>query len=347
LIARDADEDGLLDGEQYNTLDASWYGHISWISSLYLACLRAGAAMAAEMGDEPFVKRCTTIAERGSKRMVERLYNGEYFIQILDPGHAKAINTNDGCHIDQVFGQSWAFQVGLPRVLPEVQTKAALEALWKYNFTPDVGPYRRDFKSIPGGRWYAMPGEGGLLMCTWPKGGAEKAKGQGADPGFVGYFNECMTGFEYQVAAHMIAEGLVEKGLAVTRMIHDRYHAAKRNPYNEVECSDHYARSMASYGVFLAACGFTYHGPKGHLGFAPRLTPADFRAAFTAAEGWATFSQKLGPNGQNATIALKWGKLKLRTLALVVTDEKTRRQCSRPAINSKSPLDKRKGAATQ
>ena len=335
LIARDTDEDGLLDGEQYNTLDASWYGHISWISSLYLACLRAGAAMAAEMGDEPFVKRCTTIAERGSKRMVERLYNGEYFIQILDPGHAKAINTNDGCHIDQVFGQSWAFQVGLPRVLPEVQTKAALEALWKYNFTPDVGPYRRDFKSIPGGRWYAMPGEGGLLMCTWPKGGAEKAKGQGADPGFVGYFNECMTGFEYQVAAHMIAEGLVEKGLAVTRMIHDRYHAAKRNPYNEVECSDHYARSMASYGVFLAACGFTYHGPKGHLGFAPRLTPADFRAAFTAAEGWATFSQKLGPNGQNATIALKWGKLKLRTLALVVTDEKTARSV-KVAINGKS-----------
>jgi uncharacterized protein (DUF608 family) len=325
LIVRDPDEDGLLDGEQYNTLDASWYGHIPWTSSLYLACLRAGAAMAVEMSDEAFVKRCTTIAERGGRRIVERLFGGEHFIQVLDPGHARAINTNDGCHIDQVFGQSWAFQVGLPRALPEVQTKAALEALWKYNFTPDVGPYRRDFKTIPGGRWYAMPGEGGLLMCTWPKGGAEKAKGQGADPGFVGYFNECMTGFEYQAAAHMIAEGLVEKGLAVTRMIHDRYHARKRNPYNEVECSDHYARSMASYGVFLAACGFTYHGPKGDVGFAPRLTPADFRAAFTAAEGWGTFSQQHRQNGQNATIALEWGKLKLLTLGLTVPQHPTRR----------------------
>ena len=49
---------------------------------------------------------------------------------------------------------------------------------------------------------------------------------------------------------------------------------------------------MASYGVFLALCGFEYHGPKGHLGFAPRLAPDDFRAAFTAAEGWGTISQK-------------------------------------------------------
>jgi len=59
-----------------------------------------------------------------------------------------------------------------------------------------------------------------------------------------------MTGFEYQVAAHMIWEGLVLEGLAITRTIHDRYHAAKRNPYNEVECSDHYSRAMMSYGVF-------------------------------------------------------------------------------------------------
>ena len=78
----------------------------------------------------------------------------------------------------------------------------------------------------------------------------------------MGYFNECMSGFEHQVASHMMAEGMTDEALIITRSIHDRYHAAKRNPYNEIECSDHYARAMASYGTFITACGFEYHGPK-------------------------------------------------------------------------------------
>ncbi len=315
LIRQDANADGILEGEQYNTLDASWYGQIPWLSSLYLAALRAGAAMAREMGDADFADRCARIVESGSRLIAERLFNGEYFIHRLDPSRAEFINTNDGCHIDQVYGQSWAFQVGVPRVLPAAPTRQALESLWRYNFSPDIGVYRKNFDVIKGGRWYALPGEGGLLMCTWPKGGAEKASGKG-EPGFVAYFNECMTGFEYQVAGHMIWEGLTEKGLAVTRMIHDRYHPAKRNPWNEVECSSHYARAMASHGVYLAACGFEYHGPKAHLGFAPRLSPENFRAAFTAAAGWGTFIQRSEVGGQRVEIQMKWGKLRLQSLAL-------------------------------
>ncbi len=152
-------------------------------------------------------------------------------------------------------------------------------------------------------------------MCTWPKGDKRDAQGRAPDWAF-GYFNECMTGFEYQVAGHMIWEGMVTEGLAVARAIHDRYHASRRNPWNEVECGDHYARAMASYGVFLAACGFEYHGPKGYLAFAPRIAPDDFRAAFTSAEGWGTLRQRRAGKTQTAAVELKWGKLRLKTLAL-------------------------------
>jgi hypothetical protein len=165
-------------------------------------------------------------------------------------------------------------------------------------------------------------------MCSWPKGGK--------NPNFAkhwqyGYFNECMSGFEWQAAAHMIWEGhdqpdLLEEGLAVGRAIHDRYDGRRRNPYNEIECSDHYARSMASYGVFLAVCGFEYHGPKGHIGFSPRLKPENFKAAFTAAEGWGTFAQQRQGHRQTCTIDMRYGRLQVNSIALAIAEGTAARQ---------------------
>jgi len=314
LINKDGDGDGLIRSNQHNTLDTDWFGAVAWLSGLYQAALQAAAAMADETGDGDFAAKCRAISVKGQAMLVSELYDGEYFINKVDPAHANSINSGTGCEIDQVMGQSWAYQVGLPRVFPEKETKSALQSLWKYNFSPDVGPYRARYKT---GRWYAMAGEAGLLMCTFPRKDWDYKQAQGGgDSGMAGYFNECMNGFEYQVAGHMLWEGMVQEGLAVTRAVHDRYHASRRNPWNEVECGDHYARSMASYGVYLAACGFENHGPNGHIGFAPRLTPNDFRCAFTAPAGWGTFSQLDAPGGRDARIELRHGTLRLKSLAL-------------------------------
>jgi len=349
LISKDAGADGIIDGPQHNTLDADWWGEVAWLSGLYLAALRAGEGMATELGETEFAGRCRAILEAGRRNLAARLFNGEYFINRVDPAHLDAINSGTGCHIDQVLGDHWAWQVNLGRLLERTQVTSALQSLWRYNFMPDVGPYRA---AHPPGRWYAMPGEAGLLVCSFPRADWDYAKAAGKGPGWAaGYFNECMNGFEYQAAAHMVWEGLLLEGFAVTRAVHDRYHATRRNPWNEVECGDHYARSLASYGVFLAACGYEHHGPKGHLGFAPRLTPEDCRCAFTTAEGWGTYSQRMSidsresrtaqrelesgltrsaiPNppavlpppptaarNLNAEIQVRWGKLRLRTFSL-------------------------------
>jgi uncharacterized protein (DUF608 family) len=319
LMKHDGDANGIFEGEQYNTLDASWYGPISWLSSLYVGALHAGAAMAREMDDPDFADACNTLADRGQQWMRDNLFNGEYFYQQRDPEHPEAFGAGIGCHIDQVLGQGWAHQLDLPRVLPEQQTATALKSLWRYNFTPDVGPYRKRYQT---GRWYAMPGEAGLIMCTFPKGGQREARGGKPTHGFAGYLNECMNGFEYQAAGHMIAEGLVQEGLAVTRAIHDRYHPSRRNPYNEVECGDHYARSMASYGVYVSVSGFQYHGPHGRIGFAPKVSTQDFRAAFIAAEGWGTFQQTISGDQHTAKLAIRWGQLRLNAISLAVTPDK-------------------------
>jgi non-lysosomal glucosylceramidase len=307
MIKLDSNDDGVVEGSQPNTLDAAWFGKISFLASLYLATLKAGEAMASEMGDETFARHCRKIAERGGKSILE-MFNGEYFYQIEDEKHRDKIGVGPGCYIDQVFGQSWANQVGLGRLFDEEKCKSALRALWKYNFVPDVGPFRETFKQ---GRWYALAGDAGLLMCTWPRGGQ--------NPNFKNhwqymYFNECMSGFEWQAAAHMIDEGMLTEGLAIARAIHDRYNAALRNPYNEIECSDHYARAMASYGAFISTCGYEYHGPKGYLAFAPKLNPDNFKAPFTTAQGWGTFSQNRSSVKQNEKIEIKWGKLRLKDL---------------------------------
>jgi non-lysosomal glucosylceramidase len=315
LIAKDANGDGLIESNQHNTLDTDWFGPVAWLSGMYNAALIAAAQMADESGDAPFAAQCRAIAEVGRKNLVAQLFDGEYFINKVDPKHLDAINSGTGCEIDQVFGQSWAFQIGLPRIFPQKETLSALKSLWRYNFSPDVGPYRAAYKS---GRWYAMAGEAGLLMCTFPRNDWDyaQAQGKGGLDWAAGYFNECMNGFEYQVAGHMLWEGMILEGLAVTRALHDRYGAWHRNPWNEVECGDHYARSMASYGVYLAACGFECHGPNQHLGFAPKLSPENFKCAFTSAEGWGTFSQKTDPATLQAQVSLRSGRLKLKTLAL-------------------------------
>ena len=318
LIAKDANNDGLIESNQHNTLDTDWYGKVAWLSCLYLAALAAAAEMADEMGDADFARQCRDIFETGRKNLVAQLFDGEYFFNQIDPQHLDAINSGTGCEIDQVFGQSWAFQVGLPRVLPGKETLSALKSLWRYNFSPDVGTYRAAYKP---GRWYAQAGEAGLLMCSFPRRDWDYAQAKGKGPEWAaGYFNECMNGFEHQVAGHMIWEGLLLEGLAVERALHDRYHASRRNPWNEIECGDHYARSMASYGVFLAACGFEHHGPKQHIGFAPKLSPDNFKGAFTSAEGWGTYSQKIEDGKMQAEIAVRWGKLKLKTIALEISN---------------------------
>jgi hypothetical protein len=71
------------------------------------------------------------------------------------------------------------------------------------------------------------------------------------------------TGSEYQVAAHCLREGLHGEGLAVLDAVWTRYDGRRRNPFNEIECGEHYARSLA---------GFAHDGPAARTPFAARTS---------------------------------------------------------------------------
>lgn len=307
LIAQDGNEDGLIENTQHNTYDINYEGPNTFVGALYLAALRAGEEMAKEVGDNAFAQRAHALFESGRRLTLERLWDGEYFIQDVDLEKHPKHQYGPGCLSDQLFGQSWAHQVNLGYLYPTEHVQSALQAIWKYNWAPDVGPYNEVY---PPFRWFIDPGQAGLITCTWPK----------SDylPEGTMYKDEVWTGIEYQVAAHMIWEGLLTEGIVMCRAVHDRYYPKLRNPYNEVECGDHYARALSSWGVLLALAGFEYHGPKGHIGFTPRISSENFRVAFTSAQGWGTFSQSRQNSAQRNRLIVRWGRLAINSLALAL-----------------------------
>ncbi|UCD29033.1 MAG: hypothetical protein JSV03_00685 [Planctomycetota bacterium] len=304
-VEQDNNADGLIENSQHNTFDINFFGPNTFVGSLYLAALRAGEEMAGEVGDQDFARRVRKIYQNGRRLSLERLWNDEYFIQDVDLKEHPQHQYGRGCLSDQLFGQGWARQLALGNIYPQSHVKKALQSVWKYNWAPDVTAHNQAHKP---GRWFISPGEAGLFTCTWPK-------SPHLDKG-VRYKNEVWTGIEYQVAGNMIWEGMLTEGLAIIRAIHDRYHPSKHNPYNEVECGDHYARALASWGCFTALAGYQYHGPKHYLAFSPKISPENFRSAFTAAQGWGTFAQKQGGNSQVNTVQVHWGQLHLKELAL-------------------------------
>lgn len=213
--------------------------------------------MAEDMNDPDFAQQCRTIAEAGKKNITEQLFNRDYgyFIHELDSMHPRTPNANIGCHIDQVYGQSWAWQTALPRVLPKAETVSALQSIFDHNFYRRADEYLAN-APIKRHRVFSLDDEPATFMCTFPNSGGSNASFEGGVIG--GYFSENMSGFTYQVASHMIAEGLVTEGLALCRAIHDRYDPQRRNPYNAIEYGNHYSRDLSSYGVFISLCGFEH-----------------------------------------------------------------------------------------
>ncbi len=306
IIKEDGNEDGLIEKEQANTYDIAFFGANTYVGGLYLGALKAASNMALLMKDTAFAKRCDSIFSNGSKGSVDKLWNGEYFVQDVDLSKHPLAQYGTGCLSDQLFGQTWAHLNNLGYLYPENMVKKTLQSVWNYNWAPDVAVQTSVHKPE---RDYAHPGEAGLFIATWPK-------SQHMGEAGVRYRDEVWTGIEYQVATNMIYEGMIDEGLSVVKAVHDRYNPAKHNPWNEIECGDHYARALASWGVLLALQDYSYDGPGKHLSFAPRIHPEKFQSFFTAAEGWGNISQSIKDKVQENTVRLAWGKLSLKSVTV-------------------------------
>src|SRR5690606_9303176 len=98
---------------------------------------------------------------------------------------------------------------------------------------------------------------------------------------------------EYQVASHLMMEGMVHGGLEIVRIARDRYDGRVRNPFNEYECGHWYARAMSSYAMIARLSGVRYDAVDKTLTIAPKV-PGDFRSFLCTETGMATVGVRDG-----------------------------------------------------
>ena len=322
----DPAKSGVITGRQHHTLDMELFGPSSWLNGHYLGALKAASEMGKICRDSEFANECAEIFERGKKWTNENLFNGEYFYQQIDLSDKEQLmqfdrneddsaveiywndefqqvkyQVADGCEIDMTLPQWYATIYGLGEILEADKCRKTLQAIYKNNFQPNMRKVTNQW------RLYCLNEEAGLQMCTWPNNNKPILP--------LTHASETMHGFEWAAAAQMLIYGMYDEGMNVIKGIRDRYDGRKRNPWNEFECGNNYARSMASYGLLNSLSGFSFDLCKGHIVFSPLMNNKDFQSFWSLGSCWGNFKQ----NSDEAKFELLYGELALNSISLNFT----------------------------
>ncbi|HVP11755.1 MAG TPA: GH116 family glycosyl hydrolase [Phycisphaerae bacterium] len=296
----DPRQHGVLEEPHHNTYDIEYWGPDGHCSSFYLGALTAAIEMGSFLGEDTAAYR--TLLDRGREFLEGKLHNGEYFFQIVQtdgltakyraldesangPGYDQTIATlnkqgpkyqyGTGCLSDGVLGFWMARACGLDReIVDTAKVRSNLSAIHRHNLRSDLSDHANPQRPS-----YAVGHEGGLLLCTWPRGGAPALP-------FV-YSDEVWTGIEYHVASHLMMEGMVPQGLEIVRICRDRYNGRVRNPFDEYECGHWYARALSSYALLQGLTGARYDAVEKTLYIDSRVGDS-FRSFLSTATGYGT-----------------------------------------------------------
>jgi len=295
---------GVIEEPHHNTYDIEFWGPDGMHVSFYLGALKAFIAMGSFLNKD--VSDYKELAAKGKSAMETALYDGEYFIQQIkvegltakNPATEKSFGGaysqeakdllekegpkyqyGKGCLSDGVLGAWIGRMCGLDDSIDAAKIKSHLLAVHKYNLKENLGEHANPQRPS-----FALGEEGGLLLCSWPKGGKLSLP-------FV-YSDEVWTGIEHQVASHLMMVGYVKQGLEVLRTSRNRYDGRIRNPFNEYECGHWYARALSSYGYLQALTGVRYDAVDKTLYADSRV--GDFTSFLSTETGFGTVSLAAG-----------------------------------------------------
>jgi non-lysosomal glucosylceramidase len=184
----DRDGDGLIenDGEPDQTFD-TWpvSGPSAYTGGLWLASLRAAAALADLLGKTDLASQYRATLARGQAAYQQKLWNGRYF------NYDSSRNQhNDSIMADQLAGQWYTRACGLPPIVEPAQARSALRVIFEHNVLGFQG------------------GTLGAINGMRPNGKIDTTSMQS---------QEVWTGVTYALAAAMLHEGLVEQAFQTAR----------------------------------------------------------------------------------------------------------------------------------
>ena len=310
----DADQDGVMEGCQHNTMDIEYFGPNPEIEFWYLGALKASAAMAAYLGDKAFRDHCEQLYEKGRQWVDANMFNNEFYVQKIRPVNDRSqiatglvagmgardfqhpdFQIGEGCLVDQLVGQYMAHICGLGWLADSNHVKKSMQSIWKYNY---IGSFEDQFNNM---RTYGLGNESGLVLTSYP----DPSK-RPAIP--LSYCNETWSGLEYTAATEMIYCGMTEEAIKTAKNVRNRYDGWKRNPFNEEECGNHYARAMASWATIIAWTGFNYSAVTGKIS----LTGKNGEYFWSNGYAWGSAMVKDG----HIAISVHHGKILIKEVEL-------------------------------
>ena len=323
----DPGKKGIVEEPHHNTYDIEFWGPDGMHASFYLGALSAIIQMGKFLAKD--IAEYELLFSKGKKYTETDLYDGEYFIQKIQFAGLKAKNPVEassismggaysdeakellakegpkyqygkGCLSDGILGAWIARMCGLEDPVDSEKIRSHLQAVHKYNLKANLSDHANPQRPS-----YALGEEGGLLLCSWPKGGKLSLP-------FV-YSDEVWTGIEHQAAAHLMLMGNVKEGLDIVRASRNRYDGRIRNPFNEYECGHWYARALSSYGYFQCLTGVRFDAVEKILYIDSKI--GDFTSFISTETGFGTVTLTKG----KAKLDVVFGKIPVEKITISKT----------------------------
>lgn len=292
LRERDRNADHLpdMEGIMCSYDNFPMFGVAPYVVTQWLAAVSLALVVARRLDDATFVSEYTDFYEKGRATLERTTWNGRYFNLSSNPQPQDPAG-HFGCLTDQIIGDGFVRQLGLPPIIAPAKALTALHTILEMNYKTDQG----------------------LRNCQWP---GDTFLHAVASDCWVDQANTCWTGVELNFAAQLYYAGLTENAEQVIRNVDER-HRRWGMVWDHQEFGGHYFRPLSALAIPNAVLGLSYDGET--LRIAPARPLPLGRWCVLLPGGYGTYFK----TSDGARLELKSGTLTPKTIELPATGRVT------------------------